>query len=39
VSRDYGKQLWLLLAIAPVVLELARRELYERLNSADLEPG
>jgi O-antigen ligase len=39
VSRDYGKQLWLLLAIGPVVLELARRELYERLNGADLEPG
>jgi O-antigen ligase len=39
VSRDYGKQLWLLLALAPAVLELARRELHERLNAADLEPG
>jgi len=38
VSRDYGKQLWLLLALAPVVLELARRELRERLNAPDPEP-
>ena len=27
VSRDYGKQLWLLLALCPVMLEIARREL------------
>jgi O-antigen ligase len=32
VSRDYGKQLWLLLAICPVMLEIARRELQGRLN-------
>ena len=27
VSREYGKQLWLLLALGPVMLEIARREL------------
>jgi O-antigen ligase len=32
VSRDYGKQLWLLLAVCPVMLEIARRELPVRLN-------
>jgi putative inorganic carbon (hco3(-)) transporter len=32
VSRDYGKQLWLLLALCPVMLEIARRELQVRLN-------
>jgi putative inorganic carbon (HCO3(-)) transporter len=32
VSRDYGKQLWLLLALCPVMLEIARRELQARLN-------
>jgi O-antigen ligase len=30
VSRDYGKQLWLLLALCPVMLEIARRELKTR---------
>jgi O-antigen ligase len=41
VSRDYGKQLWLLLALAPVMLEIARRELQGRLSSEDpaLDPG
>ena len=39
VSRDYGKQLWLLLALCPVMLEIARRELRTRLSAADLEPG
>lgn len=39
VSRDYGKQLWLLLAVCPVMLELARRELRARLSAADPEPG
>jgi O-antigen ligase len=39
VSRDYGKQLWLLLALCPVMLEIARRELQARLSAADLEPG
>jgi O-antigen ligase len=39
VSRDFGKQLWLLLAICPVMLELARRELQARLSAADPEPG
>ena len=39
VSRDYGKQLWLLLALCPVMLEIARRELQSRLSAADLEPG
>jgi O-antigen ligase len=39
VSRDYGKQLWLLLAFGPVMLEIARRELQARLSAADPEPG
>ena len=39
VSRDYGKQLWLLLAFCPVMLEIARRELQARLSAADPEPG
>jgi O-antigen ligase len=39
VSRDYGKQLWLLLALCPVMLEIARRELKERLSAADPAPG
>jgi O-antigen ligase len=42
VSRDYGKQLWLLLALAPVMLDIARRELSERISEAEdpeLEPG
>ena len=39
VSRDYGKQLWLLLALCPVMLELARRELQGRLSAADPPPG
>jgi O-antigen ligase len=39
VSRDYGKQLWLLLALCPVMLEVARRERQARLSAADLEPG
>jgi O-antigen ligase len=39
VSRDYGKQLWLLLALGPVLLELARRESRTRLSAADPEPG
>jgi O-antigen ligase len=41
VSRDYGKQLWLLLALAPVMLEIARRELQGRLSAGDPEsaPG
>ena len=39
VSRDYGKQLWLLLALCPVMLEIARRELQTRLSAADLAPG
>jgi O-antigen ligase len=30
VSRDYGKQLWLLLALCPVMLEIARKELKAR---------
>ena len=30
VSRDYGKQLWLLLALCPVMLEIARKELRAR---------
>jgi O-antigen ligase len=38
VSRDYGKQLWLLLALAPVMLEISRRELANRLSEADPEP-
>ena len=33
VSRDYGKQLWLLLALCPVMLEIARRELQARLSA------
>jgi O-antigen ligase len=32
VSRDFGKQLWLLLALCPVMLEVARRELQARLT-------
>ena len=39
VSRDYGKQLWLLLALCPVMLEIARRELQTRLSAADQAPG
>ena len=39
VSRDYGKQLWLLLALCPVMLELARGELQARLSAPDPEPG
>ena len=39
VSRDYGKQLWLLLALCPVMLEIARRELQGRLSGADPPPG
>jgi O-antigen ligase len=42
VSRDYGKQLWLLLALAPVMLDIARRELRERVSEAEgpaLDPG
>ena len=39
VSRDYRKQLWLLLALCPVMLEIARRELQARLSAGDLEPG
>jgi O-antigen ligase len=39
VSRDYGKQLWLLLALCPVMLELARREAQGRLSAPDPEPG
>ena len=39
VTRDYGKQLWLLLAICPVMLEIARRELQGRLSAAGPGPG
>jgi O-antigen ligase len=39
VSRDYGKQLWILLALCPVMLEIARRELQARLSAADPAPG
>jgi O-antigen ligase len=42
VSRDYGKQLWLLLALSPVMLEVARRELSERISEGavpELDPG
>jgi O-antigen ligase len=41
VSRDYGKQLWLLLALCPVMLDLARRELAERVSEPvpELDPG
>jgi O-antigen ligase len=38
VSRDYGKQLWLLLALGPVMLEIARRELQGRLNGEGPAP-
>jgi hypothetical protein len=38
VSRDYGKQLWLLLALCPVMLEIARRELQSRLSAAGPPP-
>ena len=42
VSRDYGKQLWFLLALCPVMLDIARRELSARLSEAgdpELDPG
>ena len=38
VSRDYGKQLWLLLAFGPVMLEIARREQLARLSAAGPAP-
>jgi O-antigen ligase len=42
VSRDFGKQLWLLLSLGPVMLEIARRELSERVSGEavlELDPG
>ena len=40
VSRDYGKQLWLLLALAPVMLEISRRELEARISAGTVpEPA
>ena len=39
VSRDYGKQLWVLLALCPVMLEIARRELQGRLSAEGPPPG
>ena len=39
VSRDYGKQLWLLLALCPVMLKIARRELQGGSARRDPPPG